>query len=82
MHYGLALSWSPLYVLLRRRGRMGPLGSGTPGGLPPYRGTGPIGDQFRGPDRAGRGPVDSSARRAWTPRPRYSGSLTGRAGAS
>jgi uncharacterized membrane protein YagU involved in acid resistance len=28
MHYGLALSWSPLYVLLRRRARMGPLGAG------------------------------------------------------
>lgn len=28
MHYGLALSWSPLYVLLRRRGRMSALGAG------------------------------------------------------
>jgi len=28
MHYGLALSWSPLYVLLRRKARMSPLRAG------------------------------------------------------
>ncbi len=28
MHYGLALSWSPLYVLLRRRAGMGVVGAG------------------------------------------------------
>lgn len=28
MHYGLALSWSPLYALLRRTTRMTPLGAG------------------------------------------------------
>ncbi|MDI3196249.1 DUF1440 domain-containing protein [Pseudarthrobacter sp. AL07] len=28
MHYGLALSWSPLYVLLRRRTGMGMVGAG------------------------------------------------------
>lgn len=28
MHYGLALSWSPLYVLLRRAARMDPVGAG------------------------------------------------------
>lgn len=28
MHYGLALSWSPLYVLLRRKASMTPIGAG------------------------------------------------------
>jgi uncharacterized membrane protein YagU involved in acid resistance len=32
MHYGLALSWSPLYVLLRRKTHMTPVGAGLASG--------------------------------------------------
>jgi uncharacterized membrane protein YagU involved in acid resistance len=32
MHYGLALSWSPLYVVLRRQARMRPVVAGLAAG--------------------------------------------------